>query len=117
MQGVKIDKSRLLEKLIENRAEHRARYIEVEIAYRKKVVEECYETIKNAENAEKFNRCLRAIEPQDHTGDYDKAILMLEYSTEDTVQLAAYEFDNYILDEWDWSNAFGDTYMSYTDKA
>lgn len=114
MNNVRVSKERLLTELSTNREKHLERYLEVEAAYRKKIVEECYDKIVKAENGEKFDRHFEAVKPTDHTEDYDRAIMMLNYSVEDTVELTSYEFDNYVLDRWDWSGAFGETYAAYT---
>ena len=113
MRSVKIEKQRLLEKLRENREEHHRLYVDVEIAYRKAVIKEAYEIVRKADSGETFNRCIRATEPTDHTDDYDRAISMLEYSTEDIVEITDNEFDQFVLNKWDWSGLFGDTYTDY----
>jgi hypothetical protein len=55
--------------------------------------------------------------PQDHTKVYDVAIRMLEMSTQDEVKLSADEFNQLILDEWDWSDTFFGTNARYSELA
>lgn len=55
--------------------------------------------------------------PIDYTAVYDKAIMMLEMHSEDTIELESNEFSNLIQDVWDWSNSFYGLNKSYSSTA
>jgi len=42
----------------------------------------------------------------DYTSSYDTAIQMLEWSKDDTIEMASSEFRKLVEDEWDWTDAF-----------
>lgn len=51
----------------------------------------------------RISRVINLAEPVDHTSDYERVIMMLEMSVDDTVVLNAGEFDQYVRDVWSWS--------------
>lgn len=44
--------------------------------------------------------------PTNHLNDFDKAILMLEYSVAEKVNLTPDEFDSYVRNNWKWKEQF-----------
>jgi hypothetical protein len=44
--------------------------------------------------------------PKDHTKAYDVVIKMLELSTSDEVELTAEQVRHFVMDDWDWKDAF-----------
>jgi hypothetical protein len=53
------------------------------------------------------------VQPRDHTSDYDRVIMMLEMSVDDTIVLDANEFDQYVRDVWAWTHYDATTLGEY----
>lgn len=51
--------------------------------------------------------------PELHTGDYDRAIKMLELHTEDTIVMTAQDVGRYVMDEWGWTESFKNSSQTY----
>lgn len=64
-----------------------------------------------------INQYLGIPEPEDHTedhtGDYDRVIMMAHMSVEDTITLSEDEFAMYVMDQWRWKQDFADTTLCY----
>lgn len=54
--------------------------------------------------------------PEDHRGDYDQVIDMLEMAQLSEIELDRSEFTRYVRDEWDWSAKFAETSSNYISK-
>ncbi len=52
--------------------------------------------------------------PRNHVADYDTAIDMLTWETRETIELPHQEFQCLVRDEWDWSQEFRTTAMSFS---
>lgn len=54
--------------------------------------------------------------PEDHTKDYDRAIQMVEWSIEDTIELDTRQFQQLVMDEWEWKERFDTQIAAYKMK-
>ena len=114
MDSVRIDRLKLLTVLQENRTKHK---LTVNVAfkeYRKLVIVELDKMIDEAKSGKTIRRAIDLIEPMDQTAEYDTAILMLEMSVDQNIELDQHEFQQYVEDKWHWSNQFdfsNSTYM------
>ena len=52
-------------------------------------------------------------EPEDHTDDYDRVIMMAHMSVDDTITLSEDEFAMYVMDQWRWKQDFAETTLRY----
>ena len=51
--------------------------------------------------------------PQDHTKAYNVAIQMAEWEVGDTVELTQFQFQCFVLDDWDWKPEFARLQQDY----
>ena len=114
MDSVKIERTRLLEVLIINRTKHKATVDEAFTKYRELVIVELDKMIAEAKLGRNIRRTIDLIEPMDMTETYDTAILMLEMSVDENIELSAMEFQQYVEDRWHWTNQFDCSNAMYT---
>ena len=117
MREITVDKSNLLEVLKKNRTGHRAIFEEALEGYRKRVVSELQSRLDAALSGVKWDACIELVQPEDHTIEYDRAIQMLEMDIDSTVKLSSTEFQNYVQDEWGWTDRFLTSNASYSRTA
>jgi NOL1/NOP2/fmu family ribosome biogenesis protein len=106
MDIIKVSRTHLLETLKQNRTAHSEEYALAEKGYWLRVEEALKLSLKEIRkngttNLGKFYQ-LQA--PQDHTKDYDVVITMMEYSVEDVIELDHTRFQQYVMDNWSWTN-------------
>ncbi len=51
--------------------------------------------------------------PQDRTKDYERAIMMIDMSATETIELDEETFNNYVMNEWSWSYSFNNSVSVY----
>jgi hypothetical protein len=117
MKNVKLPVEKLLASIKANRAEHREIFLEAQKGYRKLIIKELDERLKDAKAGRKFERFISAMPPSDHTKDYDRVIAMLEMCTETEVELSEQEFGQYVMDQWAWRQQFLASNSAYSVKA
>jgi hypothetical protein len=113
MNTVKVKREELLTKVRANRDAHRSLFLKAQEGYRKLIIEELDRMLAEAKAGRRISRSINLAEPTDHTSDYDRVIMMLEMSVDDTVVLDANEFDQYVRDRWAWSHHATTMYESY----
>jgi hypothetical protein len=113
MNTVKVKREELLTKVRSNRDAHRELFLKAQEGYRKLIIEELDRMLADAKAGRKISRSINLAEPVDHTSDYDRVIMMLEMSVEDTIVLNASEFDQYVRDYWTWSKYATTMHESY----
>lgn len=107
-QTIEVDRQRLLETLIANRAKHKKTYKKAMKAYRKRMVEELHKAANVIEKGGKIDTrtVLMLPVPQQYLDEYDTAIQMAEWQTENTFTLDQGAFEMYVRDKWAWKNQF-----------
>ena len=113
MNAVKVKRQELLTKVRANREAHRSLFLKAQEGYRKLVIEELDKMLADARAGRRISRSINLAEPTDHTSDYERVIMMLEMSVDDTIVLDASEFDQYVRDVWTWSYQTTPMLMSY----
>ena len=102
-------------KLIEkNRANHLKEYESAVSARKAKIKADLTAAIKGVDagkDVAKFR--LSWPVPQNHVGDYDRVLLMLKMSVDETIQLHEAAAAKFIEDRWDWSHGFSATNSVY----
>lgn len=114
MNKIIVDKTKLIDKLKENREWHRAEFEKAYEGYRKAMIatlEKNLEAVKNGNG--KVEVHIGLVRPQDHTDDYDRAIQMLEWEQASTMELTLQEFTQFVQDDWGWKQQFTSTNASY----
>lgn len=116
MDTVKVVRVDVIAKLKENRATHKATFVEADANYRQVVVDALRARANDVEGGGKIQLFFELPKPEDHTEDYDTAIAMLEWCKDDLIELDQQEFGMYVLDKWRWELAFAANTMSYSNS-
>lgn len=109
MEKIQVSKQELLEKLRENKAIHIKEYKEVYAEYQSDTIAKMKKLLAAAKKVEPLTPIQYNTEltpPQTHAEDYEIVIQMLEFSVEDTVEIDQRQFEQYILNKWDWTRRF-----------
>lgn len=103
----------LLATIVVNRKKHKETVDKVFDKYRKMAIEQFEKYIEKAKVGKKVTRYLSLPEPKNHTKDYDLIISMLKAHVQEDIAISAEEYQNYVLDDWNWSHAFATSNSSY----
>ena len=95
---VSIEKSKLIEKIKENRDIHIKEYDEAVIAYKKEADIQLKKLTKNLKDGVLTLR-LNLVTPVNRSSEYDKVIEMFEWEIADIVKLTQREFNEYTHDD------------------
>lgn len=114
MDEIIINKAKLLDKLKENRAHHRALFEDALQGWKNQVIDALNQAIDDALSNKRFTTMINLPQPSDHTSDYDEIIEQVKWHEEDLISLDRVEFRQYILDEWRWSPDFSLSTSSYS---
>lgn len=113
MNTIKVEKQRLLDTLMTNKAKHRETFEKAQEKYREAVIKQLDERLAAARDGRKIDLMFRLPEPKDYTEEYETAIAMLDWETGDTVELEQDDFERYVLDQWNWKGVFAATNATY----
>lgn len=116
MSAVTVEKNSLLDTLRNNRKAHAATYREAVVAYRVAALARLQEIMTDLADTAMPPKPLNWVLPlpEQHLGDYDKAIRMLEQDVKALVELPEEAYDRLIEDHWDWRDRFDANTASYT---
>lgn len=115
MEKIVVDKAELLEKIKQNRADHRLIFDEALKGFKQQVEEELSRLLADARAGKRQDIRVVKYVPKDHTGDYDRTIAMIEMAKGDEVTLSEQDFAMYVMDDWGWQAEFlSNTYGSST---
>jgi hypothetical protein len=103
---IKVDKAELLKALKENRANHGAAYEKAKAGYIRVTTEQVKGYLTRLANGDLLERAFLPAPPEDHTGDYDDAIDMMTWSTDNTIELDQGQFKQYVKDNWGWMDSW-----------
>lgn len=112
-----VDKSKLLEVLRKNLAEHEQIVREAKEGYRDKVREALSVRLKAIEEGGPINLSFDLKPPRDHSADYGTAIEMLEWTQDETISLEPHDFRQLVLNQWSWQRDFLTTNSLYSPAA
>lgn len=113
MQTVKVKVQDLLKKVKENKADHREVYDKAVKEYQKKVVAHLQKLLTEAKKGKAVNLHVPLVQPVHYLDDYDRAVKMLEWTTQEEIELDQHEFAQYVMDEWQWQNHFAASNSAY----
>ena len=99
---IAVSKETLLEKLHQNRAGHREVYDKAWEGYKKLMRRELENRLELIKANMPIDPFLRHQAPDDHTGDYDDVIDMLDMALGNEVELTQAQFKCYVKDDWGW---------------
>ena len=117
MKTVKVEKARLLKALYENKKSHEEDFEITWDGYATRVVSNLEELLRAAKNrrvGEQINLHVNLSAPENHSEDYARAIQMLDWELEDTVELEEVEFQSFVQDDWDWTHRVRSSNTMYT---
>ena len=103
MNEIRVNRSTLLSKLKTNRDAHRDLFLKAQDNYREAVIEELDAMLAEARDGKRIRRSVSLKAPIDQTGEYDRAIAMLEMSVDDVIEVSERDFACYVLDQWTWA--------------
>ncbi|MCZ6654841.1 MAG: hypothetical protein O7D91_17670 [Planctomycetota bacterium] len=106
MQKVTVRKSELLEALKENRAQHRKIFEEACEGFRVEACRLLKQKLDDAKEGRRINLSFSLTQPVDQTREYDQVIRMCEMSLDDQIELENHEFQQFVMDRWDWRDQF-----------
>lgn len=113
LKPVTVKKGKLLLTLAANREKHITIYYEAQRGYEEKAkqllsdrLDEFNMSISSRSPMFSADLSFSLPKPVSHMDSYNKAIGMLEWSVNDTVELDAGQFDNFVNDNWSWQFGF-----------
>lgn len=108
MRSVKMNRLELLKIVKENAIKHVADYDEAVEDFKVGVIKVAKANLKIANSGDilKFNFQRMPATPVNYADNYSRAIRMLELSVEDVIELEEHIFNQLVLDEWAWKQAF-----------
>lgn len=109
MRDVRLNKSELLKIVRENKEKHIKEYNESVEDYKKAAVKVAQANLELAQSGDVDKIAKIKGMPQKPTSyedAYSRAIRMLELSVEDVIEIEEQVFNQLVLDEWQWKNAF-----------
>lgn len=112
MDSVKINKDELLKIVQENKEKHIKEYKEAVKDFQMAVTKVCNENIELV-NAGKIDIKNMPVKPNSYEANYNRAIRMLELTVDTVIELGTYEFNQLVLDEWEWKQAFSTSNSTY----
>lgn len=113
MQSVRMMKSELVEIVRANLQKHMEEYEIALAGYWVELKKQLRSLLNEAEDQKDKNYSFSLTKPSNYKSDYDRAILMLEKSVDDIIELTNDEFGQYVQDEWHWKQRYGAINSSY----
>src|SRR5882757_5209361 len=101
-----VDKERLLAALEQNRAAHGATYEKAKAGYLKVTKQKLSDLLDRVVEGELVGQVWLDAPPEDHTGDYDDVISMMQWAQNDSIELTQGQFKQYIQDQWGWKDSW-----------
>lgn len=118
MRDITVNKEELLAKLEENRRDHRQVFEEAIEGFKKEVIRQLEQYIKEVKEGKNRDVYVSMPVPKDHTPDYNRAIAMVKMSVGNTITLSETDFSQYVMDDWRWQREFiGNSYGSRTARS
>jgi hypothetical protein len=108
-----LNRNDLLKVLGENRAKHDAEHKAAKEAYGKKLIEKIEQELVRVKGGKKF-RHISLVEPRVHLDEYDRAIKMVEMTTDERIDLTPDDFSKFVMDEWNWKRDFAMLNATYS---
>lgn len=112
-----VSKEKLLAILRANRETHGTIVREAREGYVKQARKALEERLSQLERGEVASLAFQLSPPADYTSIYNTSIKMLEWNTLEVIELAADEFRQLVLDEWDWMRGFLESNSTYSATA
>jgi hypothetical protein len=113
MNPLKVRKGELLTIMRANREQHRETFERALAKYHERMVEHLAQMLDDAKNNRPVSHRIDMPIPEDHTGDYDRVIKMLELAIDEEIVLHEQDANCYVMDQWAWSAAWAGSTVAY----
>ena len=104
MKPVTIKTLDLIVKLKDNKNEHILEYSEAVKAYKAKAQEVLENSLTHLEETGEYIAPEFLTEPVNKEKEYDRVITMLQMAEEKEIEISERDFQQYVMDEWDWAD-------------
>jgi hypothetical protein len=114
---VKVNRDELLDAIRKNRETHREQFSKARDGYDREVARLAREASTAARSGVTRKLGLEIYQlpvPEDHTVEYNREIRMLEMSVDSVIEIESHLFDEIVMDQWSWSDAFAGTNQRYS---
>lgn len=101
MKQITVRVADLLARVKENRAKHNELFLKAQEGFRRAAIEELDAMLELARKGE-VRQFVGLTAPEDHTAEYDRAIDMLEMTTDNLITVDAITFAQLARNEWAW---------------
>lgn len=112
----KINKEELIKIVTNNRATHKSVFEEAWTEYERQVIATMETNLADAKAGRGLRTSINMVMPTNQTEDYDRVLRMLDLHQGDDIELDEHEFDNYVMDNWEWSQRWSASNMLYTSR-
>jgi hypothetical protein len=99
---ITVKKSQLIEKLKANKTNHIKEFNDAVVAYKEEALRQLNEQIKIVQEGG-LTAKLNLITPINNAEEYDKVIAMFDWEINEDVELEQDEFNQFVLDEFDFA--------------
>jgi hypothetical protein len=100
-RGVEIKKEDLIAKIKEHKKNHIEEFEEAAEIYKKEAAKALNKMKKDISNGN-FDVHFQLRAPENRVDEYDKILTQLEWEQRNVLTLSQYEFNQYVLDEYNW---------------
>lgn len=115
MDGIEVDRLKLIDTLKTNREAHIKEFEEAMDGYRVLAITKMKENLESAVAGREIERYIDVLAaPESHEKDYDDVLGLLEMGTTTSVKLDARSYKMYVKDEWAWTNNFKMSHHAYS---
>lgn len=116
MRTVRINKGELVDVLTKNRRKHKEDYEKAFREYREEALVEIALQVAKLKDGERIHLCVNDRPPESHEQEYDLALMMLNMSVDQVIELTAEQFDEFVNDNWNWKRGWNAMNMKYLTK-
>ena len=113
MNTITINKNVLLPILIENKRKHDDIYNAAVSGYWQTAETVLTDKLEKVKNKEQIDSYLGLNYPVTYENDYNRAIQMLQLTSDDKVDLDFVQFDSYVRNQWTWKSSFLNSNSTY----
>lgn len=113
MRDVKVHRQELRDKVQINRDQHRGQYERAIKGWRREATRLVQAALVELEAGTRLFAVYTDAPPADHTKDYDCVLEMLRMSVDETITLDQQTFRQYVLDDWQWKEAWSVSNSKY----
>ena len=113
MQTVKIEKKKLKEILKKNLTKHQEEYKEAAEGYRQECLKFLEKITAEIKDGKIMSIYFSEKKPISYVHLYQKVLSMLDYSSDEQITLTSSEFENYVQDQWAWTDDWSASNSKY----